>query len=53
MKVHHLLLNKGYSFLGNKLETNPIVTPRTIEAHDGMNLDAGVAAVRHEIAPKH
>ena len=36
-----------------KLDTQPTVTPRMIEAQGGMKPDAGVAATRPEIQPEH
>lgn len=36
-----------------KFETQPTVTPRIIEAHGGINPEAGVAATSPEMVPEH
>lgn len=36
-----------------KLQQTPVTTPKMIDAHGGMNPDAGVAATNPEMTPEH
>jgi hypothetical protein len=44
---------KGTLLFVEKLDTQPTVTPRMIDAQGGMNPDAGVAATSPEMVPEH